>query len=189
MHPALKKYLETKITLSAAHEKLLSDCFKTKLARRNEILLPNGKIAGHLYFVVKGCLRIFLINEDGSESTRFLIFEGQTGTAFPSFILQQPSVASIQSIGASELITLSYKDRQMLLQKVPGWETVERLKLELDYIASIQRIESLITMDSKTRYKILLEKNPEIIQKLPSKIVADYLGISQETLSRLKSKK
>jgi hypothetical protein len=64
-----------------------------------------------------------------------------------------------------------------------------RTGLELDYIASIQRIESLITMDSKARYNILMQTQPEIIKRLPNKIVADYLGISQETLSRLKSKK
>jgi hypothetical protein len=64
-----------------------------------------------------------------------------------------------------------------------------RQVLELAYIESIQRIESLITMDAKARYKILLRDHPEIIQRLPSRIVADYLGISQETLSRLKSKK
>ena len=189
MHPSLKKYLEAKINLSPEHEVLVSDCFKSKFAKRNEILVPNGKVARHIYFVAKGCLRIFLINEDGSESTRFLIFEGHIGTAFPSFILGEPSAASVQALEASELLALSYTDRQMLLQKVPGWETMERINLELDYIASIKRIESFITMDSKARYKILMDNDPEIIQKIPAKIIADYLGISQETLSRLKSKK
>ena len=189
MHAALQKYLEGKINLSPEHEVLVSECFKPKFAKRNEILVPNGKVARHVFFVIKGCLRIFLINENGSESTRFLIFEGHIGTAFPSFILREPSVASVQSLEASELLVLSYIDRQMLLQKVPGWETMERINLELDYIASVQRIESFITMDAKARYKILQNNNPEIIQRLPSKIIADYLGISQETLSRLKSKK
>ncbi len=57
------------------------------------------------------------------------------------------------------------------------------------YIAAIQRIESFITMDARARYEVLLENNPEMIQRLPAKIVADYLGISQETLSRLRAKK
>jgi CRP/FNR family cyclic AMP-dependent transcriptional regulator len=59
----------------------------------------------------------------------------------------------------------------------------------MDYIASIKRIESLITMDATQRYKQLMETPPTLIQRLPNKIIADYLGISQETLSRLKSKK
>ena len=189
MHPALKKYLEGKITLSAQQEQLVSDCFKQKFTKRNEILVPKGAIARHIYFVVKGCLRVFLTSEDGNESTRFLVFDGRFGTAFPSFILRQPSVASVQSLEASELLTLSYADRQILYQQVPGWETMDRIGLELDYIASIQRIESFITLDAKARYDILRLTNPELLQRLPGKIVADYLGISQETLSRLKAKK
>jgi len=189
MHPALKKHLAGKIRLTPEQEELVNSSFKPKTARRNEILVRKGDIARHLYFVVKGCLRVFLTDENGNESTRFLIFDGHMGTAFPSFILKKPSSAAIQSLGSSELLTLSNTDRQTLFNKLPGWETVYRLELEREYIASIQRIESLITMDAKARYKTLLRDQPQLIQRLPARIVADYLGISQETLSRLKSKK
>jgi hypothetical protein len=130
---------------------------------------------------------VFLIDDNGNESTRFLIFEGRFGTAFPSFTLRQPSAAAIQSIEASEILMISYQDYQTLLNVVPGWERMARIGLEMDYIDSIVRIESLISMDAKQRYNILMKQNPKLIQRLPNKIVADYLGISQETLSRLKS--
>jgi CRP-like cAMP-binding protein len=189
MHIALRKYLEGRISLSPEQEELVNSCFKPISARRNEILVPKGSIARQIYFVVKGCLRIFLISEDGTESTRYLVFDGHIGTAFPSFILRQPSVAAIQSLEPSELLALSYADRETLMKTIPGWETMERKAIELEYIASIQRIESFITLDARARYQQLLQRNPEIIQRLPSRIVADYLGISQETLSRLKAKK
>jgi len=189
MHPALKKHLTGKITLTPEQEELAGSCFNPLSARRNEILVHKGDIARLLYFVVKGCLRIFLTNEDGSESTRHLVFDGQFGTAFPSFILRQPSAASVQSLGPSQLLTLSYTHRQTLFDKIPGWESMYRKEVEHAYIASIQRIEGLIAQDATARYKTLLLEQPELIQRLPSKIVADYLGISQETLSRLKTKK
>ncbi|QNF34304.1 Crp/Fnr family transcriptional regulator [Adhaeribacter swui] len=189
MHPALSKYLHGKINLSLPHQEFVNSCFKLKYTRRHEILVPKGGIAKHIYFVVKGCLRVFLTQEDGSESTRFLLFEGRLGTAFPSFILQQPSMATLESLEPSEVLMLSYANHQTLLQEVPGWETMYRHCLELDYIAAIQRIESFITQDAKARYLTLLQNYPEIIQRLPAKIIADYLGISQETLSRLKAKK
>jgi len=189
MHPALTKYLQGKISLSPQQQEVVSRCFKLKIAKRNQLLLAKGAVARQLYFVVKGCLRVFLTDEQGKESTRFLLFEGRMGTAFPSFILNQPSVASIQSLEHSELLTLSQQNRQMLYQEVPGWETMDRISLELEYIAAIQRIESFITQDAKARYEGLQQANPEIIQRLPAKIVADYLGISPETLSRLKAKK
>jgi CRP/FNR family cyclic AMP-dependent transcriptional regulator len=102
--------------------------------------------------------------------------------------LRQPSVAAIQSIEASEILLISYRDFQTLLDKVPGWEKMYRIMLEKGYRDSILRIESLISMDAKERHNILMGKNPKLIQRLPGKIVADYPGISQETLSRLKSK-
>ncbi|MBB6109587.1 cAMP-binding domain of CRP or a regulatory subunit of cAMP-dependent protein kinases [Mucilaginibacter lappiensis] len=189
MHPALQKQIEGKIVLTAEQEQLVSSCYKPRLTKRGEILLEKGSVARYLFFVVKGCLRVFLTKEDGSEWTRFLIFEDHFGTAFPSFVQQKPSVAAIQSMEASELFMISRQDSQMLLREIPGWETMIRLGLEQDYIASIERIESLITLDAKERYNILMKTQPGLIQRLPSKIIADYLGISQETLSRLKSKK
>src|SRR4051812_41672415 len=98
MHPALQTFLKGKLSLSPEHEELVSRCFKHKLTKRNELLVPQGSIARYVYFVVKGCLRVFLVRTNGSESTRILIFEGQMGTAFPSFILQQPSGACVQSL-------------------------------------------------------------------------------------------
>jgi CRP-like cAMP-binding protein len=189
MHPALKKYLAGKIELSPAQEELVGKYFIEKSAERNEILVPAGSIARYLYFVIKGCLRIFLTNEDGTESTRFLIFEGKMGTAFPSFILKEPSVAAIQSLEPSELLILRNEDRESLYQNIPSWETMDRLELEKEYIKAIRRIEYLITVDSRERYHLLMKDNPEMIRRLPARIIADYLGISPETLSRLKSKR
>ena len=128
------------------------------------------------------------MDNTGKESTRFLIPEGRFGTAFPSFILQEPSPAFIQGIEPSEILYLTYQEFRLLSDVLPGWEKLYIKNLEHDYIASIRRIESLITMNAKERYALLMEDNPGLIQRLPSKIIADYLGISQETLSRLKSK-
>lgn len=189
MHPALRQYLAGRIELSPAHEELVNQCFIAKKAVRNEVLLPAGSIARHLYFVLKGCLRVFLTNAAGDESTRFLIFEGQMGTAFPSFIERTPSAAAIQSPEPSELLMLLYEDRERLFKEIPGWETIERIEIEKAYINSIKRIESLITANSKERYQLLMQEHPEMIKRLPSRMIADYLGISPETLSRLKAKK
>jgi CRP-like cAMP-binding protein len=189
MHPALQTYLAGKITLSDEQASIVSRCFKAKGTKRNEILVAKGSVARHVYFVVKGCLRVFLTDDQGNESTRFLVLEGRFGTAFPSFILRQPSIASLQSPEPSELLMISYEDRQTLYERIPGWETMDRMGLELDYIEAIQRIERFISLDASARYDTLQQTNPEIIHRLPAKIIADYLGISPETLSRLKSKR
>lgn len=188
MHPVLKNYLTARGEISAAHLELIDSLFIRKITKRNEILLPAGSIAKNSYFVISGCLRIFLTSTEGVESTRFLIFEGEMGTAFPSFILREPSAATIQSTEPSEILQLSYENRAFLMKHVPGWETTERLEIEKAYINSIRRIEGLITTDARERYRLLMLQHPEMIKRLPSRVIADYLGISPETLSRLKTK-
>ncbi|HEY4325289.1 MAG TPA: Crp/Fnr family transcriptional regulator [Mucilaginibacter sp.] len=189
MHDVLKNSLVGLTALSDEQWAFVLNHFKSKTTKRNELLLEKGNTCQNIYFVVKGCLRIFLAGDDGQESTRIFIFEGNFGTAFPSFVLRQPSAAAIQSIEASDVLYISYQHFQTLLETIPGWEKMYRIILEKGYIESILRIESLISMDAAERYNILLEKNPKLIQRLSAKIVADYLGISQETLSRLKSRK
>jgi CRP-like cAMP-binding protein len=163
MFDLLQAYLTKHISLTDEELAVFCSKFRVKTTKRSEILLEGGSICRNMHFVNKGCLRIYLVDENGRESTRFLIPEGRFGTAFPSFILQLPEI-------------------------LPRWEQIYRMNLERDYIDAILRIESLITMDAKERYALLMANSPGLIQRLPSKIIADYLGISQETLSRLKSK-
>ncbi len=186
---SLKKYLLTNFHALEEDIDYFLGKYKHRVTKRNEILLQAGEICPCMYFVNTGCLRIYMLDAEGREATRFLVMDGRFGTAFPSFILQEPSLAYIQSIEPSDLLYINFTDFRELIDNFPGWESVYRKNLELDYIASIKRIESLITMDAKERYNRLLTNEPEIIRRLPSKIIADYLGISQETLSRLKSKR
>ncbi|MBS1529988.1 MAG: Crp/Fnr family transcriptional regulator [Bacteroidetes bacterium] len=188
MFDQLKAYLGKHIDITEEELAVFCSRFRLKTTKRNEILLEGGSVCRNIHFVNKGCLRIYLVDEHARESTRFLVPEGRFGTAFPSFILQEPSKAWIQSIEPSEILLLSYEAFKELPLILPRWEQVYRMNLERDYIDAINRIESLITMDAKERYALLMASNPALIQRLPSKIIADYLGISQETLSRLKSK-
>lgn len=183
MHPVLRQHFTTQLSLSAEQEALVDRCFKPMTAKRNEILVRKDSITRYIYVVIKGCLRIFLIGDDGNEWTRFLIFEGRMGTAFPSFILRQPSAAAVQSLEPSELLVISYEDREILLQTLPGFERLYRMALEMEYIASIQRIESLITLDAKSRYNHLLETNPGFGPIIDRHRVGATCGASQSRQS------
>jgi CRP-like cAMP-binding protein len=188
MHSLLKEYLEEFISMSPETEQLIDSSFKYHAAKKNEVLVAEGTIAKYVYFVLKGCLRVFVIDESGNESTRYLVFEKQFGTAFPSFILKEPSAATVQCVGPAEVLMLSYDYRAKLVAQIQGFETMLRKQTEMAYIASIRRVEAMITMKSADRYRMLIKDNPDISQRVPARIIADYLGISQETLSRLKAK-
>jgi len=188
MYQILESYLAKHIEIPKDDLETFLSKFKLQKTKRGEVLLEAGSICRHVYFVNKGCLRVYLLDAQGRESTRILIPENNFGTAFPSFILREPSLASIQSIEPSEVLSLTYEAFIELPNLLPAWEKVYRMNLEKAYIDSIKRIESLITMGARERYALFMQNSPGLVQRLPSKIIADYLGISQETLSRLKSK-
>src|ERR1700712_1700286 len=143
MYELLKKYITSHVDVPEGQLDTFCSKFKSKTTKRGEILLEAGSVCKHMHFVNKGCLRVYLMDEAGKESTRFLIPGGRFGTAFPSFILQEPSLAFIQSIGPSEILYLSYQDFRELPDILPEWGKIYSMNLEQDYIASIKRIESL----------------------------------------------
>ncbi|MBO9637343.1 MAG: Crp/Fnr family transcriptional regulator, partial [Siphonobacter aquaeclarae] len=88
----------------------------------------------------------------------------------------------------SELLAISGYDFQRLLAEIPSWEFFYRQYLELAYVTNTNRLMSFITLDAAARYRLLLQEKPEIVRRLPNQVVASYLRISPETLSRLKSR-
>jgi CRP/FNR family transcriptional regulator, cyclic AMP receptor protein len=185
----LAETLRKHTTLSERKVKKVVTAYQPFVTKRNQTLLRKGNIANYLYFVEKGCLRVFITDESGNQFTRFLIEEGMDGTAFPSFIQRKPSSASIQCIGKCEVLRISYTAREQLYEAVPEMEKYYRKIIELAYVDAIHRIESLISMNAQERYQLILKEKPRLLQQLPANVIAEYMGISKETLSRLKSKK
>ncbi|WP_406824533.1 Crp/Fnr family transcriptional regulator [Pedobacter sp. KACC 23697] len=184
----LSNYIREKIIISdEVMEKVLS-FFKFVQVKKNEILISPGETCQRIYFVDKGCLRIFFLTAGGTEATRHFAFENQFATALVSFITNETSKEFVQAVEDTNLSYISQNDFYSLLQIVPQWEKLYRHYLEYAYVTNTNRLMSFITLDATARYRQLLAQNPSIVMRLPNKMVASYLNISQETLSRLKSK-
>lgn len=189
MYDQLKQFIRDKVAISEEELDAILPFFKTLAAKKNKLLVSHSEYSQQLYFVEKGCLRIFFINEEGQESTRFLAFENHFASALVSFITEVPAVEYVQALEDSELLCINRKDFFYLLEKYPVWEKFYRHYLEFAYVTNTNRLMSFITMDAKTRYENLLKERPIVVKRLPNKVVASFLNISQETLSRLKSRK
>ncbi|MEG2102701.1 Crp/Fnr family transcriptional regulator [Flavobacterium sp. FlaQc-28] len=188
MYKQIEDYIKREIVVDESELKTILSFFKPLQPKKNEILVTHGQTSQRMFFVGKGCLRIFFINEEGLDSTRYLAFEDSFATALVSFITEEPSFEFIQALEETELLYINQKDFYHLTAIIPAWEKFYRHYLEMAYITNTKRLMSFITMDAKERYKLLLNQNPAYVQRLPNKMVASYLNISQETLSRLKSK-
>lgn len=188
MNKQLAEYINQRITVSTTELELILSFFKPLKAKKNELLITQGQTSQHMFFVLEGCLRIFYINEEGQEATRYLGFENSLTTALLSFISEKPSFEYIQALEHTDLLYITQNDFKQLLEVVPAWEQFYRRYLEYAYVLNTKKLMSFVTMDAKELYKQLLEEHPLVVKRLSSKIVASYLNISQETLSRLKSK-
>jgi CRP-like cAMP-binding protein len=109
-------------------------------------------------------------------------------TSLTSFISQQPSFEFVDALENSELLYISRNNFYNLIKEIPEWERFYIKLLEFAYIYQNKRIEELVTLSAGERYDILMKEHPGYIQRLSNKILASYLDVTQETLSRLKSK-
>ncbi len=188
MIESLRYQLQIHTSLDKSQLDTVLTYFKLKKVKRNTILLSQGEICNDLYFIGKGCLRIYYLTKQGKEKTRYLAFDGSIVTSTSSYISQQPSFEFIESIENSELLAINQKDFFQLVSDIPEWGKFYRMILEKAYLGQNKRIESLITLSAKQRYENVLKENPLYVQRLSNRILASYLNITQETLSRLKSK-
>lgn len=189
MYELLNEYIKEKIAISDESLQTVNQYFKPLKLKKNEFLLHTGQACQRTYFVMEGCLRIFFINEAGQEATRYLAFEKQFATGLVSFITEQPSLEYVQAVTATKILYISRHDFHALIKVVPEWEGFYRHYLEYAYVLNTNRLMSFLTLDAGERYKRLLEEAPEIVKRLSNKLVASYLNMSQETLSRVKSKR
>ena len=172
--------------LSDEAKNALQDCFKKITKSKNEFLLQEGKICRHLYFLEKGALRGFY-NLDEKEITHWFGFENDFVTSFHSFITQEPAVENIQLLEGSILWAISKDELTALFNSYHEIERLVRIAYEKYYIRLEERFVNAQFKTAKERYENLLQHTPHILEHAPLGCVASYLGISQETLSRIRS--
>lgn len=161
--------------------------FKPLKTKRNEMLLLQGEVCKHYYFVNKGCLRLFTVNKEGVEGTRYFAFEGAFGTALPSLIEQTPAFEYVQTIEKSELLAISRDSFFHLVDTVPQFAFIYRKILEASFITAQKRIYGFQGLDGLEKVKWVMEYNPKLLTRVSNKLAASFLGLTPSTLSRLKS--
>ena len=183
----LFQHIQAYSSLSPEARTALEECFREKVLNANECLLTEGTICRHLYFLEQGALR-GCYTLDGREITHWFAFENDFVTSFHSFITGEPAVEMIQAIEGSILWSISKEDLNRLFRQFREIETAVRVAYEKYYIRLEERFVNAQFKTASERYTELLEQNPHILNRVPLGQVASYLGITQETLSRVRSR-
>jgi|SRR5205809_1964290 CRP-like cAMP-binding protein len=187
MYDLILKNISRFITLTPEEEQYFISLLKVKKLRKKQYLLQEGEICRNEYFVTKGCLRTYTIDEKGLEHViQFSIEDWWTGDMY-SFLTQNPSSYTIDAIEDSELLYLDKVSHDELYLKVPKFERFFRHLLQYAFISMQERINATLSQTADQRYCSFIEKYPLMEQRLPLKQIASYLGITPESLSRIRS--
>ena len=154
---------------------------------KGEMLVSAGAICKNIYLIRKGILRSY-IKEDKKEITTWISGEQELATCITSFGLQQPARENIQALEDCELSALSIDDLQYLYDNFPEANIVGRKILEKYYREAEERAFIARLMEATSKYKHFIATKSDLLNRVPLKFIASYLGMTLETLSRIRSK-
>jgi CRP-like cAMP-binding protein len=181
----LYRYFDQFYLLNQASRDALEKTCSEVLLPKNELLQPFGHTCKTIYYIKSGIARIFYY-KDGTDITEYFAFENNIVARVESLFTGQPSKKAIQMLEDSHLIAIHVPGLYQLYDTFPQIERLFRLIFEAGYVETVNRMESLQFHTAEERYLDLLKK-PNIIQRIPLKHIASYLGITQVSLSRIRS--
>lgn len=186
MYQTLLNTLNQYVILSPKHQEELKKLVKPQDLPKDSVLLKSGEVSNYLHFLLQGSVRAIYYS-DSKEITAWFGFEGDFINSFYSFVSRKPSPESIVVISDCKLLSISYQTLQSLYEKDLVWNKLGRLIIEQYYAEYRERILSLQSMSAAERYDQILQERPDILEKVKLGHLASYLGITQETLSRLRA--
>jgi CRP-like cAMP-binding protein len=172
--------------MSEKEFEMLLSYFEVKIIPKKEYYLKSGKICRHKAYVNKGCLRNYVIDEQGHERVLFFPIEDWWVADIDSYYSGEPATNFIQAIEDCELLEISKENFLLLENKIPKLSQWYSLKMTRRATTINRRMEELKTMSPRARYLDLLKNRPDIFQRIPLQYIASYLNIEPQSLSRLR---
>jgi CRP-like cAMP-binding protein len=188
MYEFLLKYINEHATkpLTDNEVELVKSAFLPKKLRKKQYLLQEGDVCKHFAFIVKGAMRQYSVDDKGIDHIVYLSIENWWVGDRESFVMLTPSVYNIDAWEDSELLLITRADLLNLLSLVPAMAEMARLMDEKNSIAMQRRLNASISFSAEKRYGDFANSYPDFIQRFPQHIIASYLGITKETLSRVR---
>ena len=188
MYEVFFQKFNEKVSLTQEEEAFVRTYLTPKKLRKKQYLLQEGDICKHLCVVEKGALRAYVLNEKGDEHITAFALEGWTMGDLSSFIKEEPATLNIDALEDCELVLISKAAHDELLQKMPKYETYIRKLMTDAYMALQKRTANMISLNLEERYNALMQMYPNIVQRVPQHMIASFMGLSPETLSRVRSR-
>ena len=186
MFEAFITYITQQVALSAEEIEMVRSVHVHRRIRKRQFLLHEGEVCRYSCFVVKGCLRAYRISNDGSEHILRFAVENWWINDNESYNTGKPAKSNIDALEDTEVILISKENLDLLLLKIPNLQQLIDKLLARSYDASQQRIYLNISSTAVEKYDHFVKTYPSLPARLSLRTIAAYLGVSRETLSRVK---
>jgi CRP-like cAMP-binding protein len=185
-----RQQMEMFVTFTDAEWALFAQQLYRRDIRKKEALVEHGKVCNEIGFILSGSFRFFY-EKEGLEISNYFCFQGELVSSYQSFLKRSPSFPAIQAMEEASLLCFSHAGLQQLLGNAlvaPKMERFGRLVAEYLICCYEDRLVSFVTQNPEERYRSLLEKQPDLLQRIPQHYVANYLGITPVSLSRIRKR-
>ena len=183
----LLDYISKYVTLTNTEEQFLTSRLLSRKYIKGQYILQQGDISKTECFIISGCTKMFYLDDKGQEHIIMFSVEDWWTSDLGSFISQTPSDFNVQCLENTEIIQFSYDNIEELFSEIPKLKRFFRKIIEKALVASQKRIIRNFSLTAKERYLIFMENYPKIEQRIPQYMIASYLGITKEFLSKIKS--
>ncbi|UPZ15160.1 Crp/Fnr family transcriptional regulator [Flavobacterium humidisoli] len=186
MYEIFQKYLEEKTELTQAESERIQSFAIIKKLRKKQYLLQEGDVWKYDAFITKGCVRTYTVDEKGSEHVNNFSIENWWTGDRESLMMQQPSRFNIDAIEDTELVLFTHENFELLCREIPAFNNMVNAILQRSFIAAQNRIQASLTLTAEEKYLNFISKYPGFASRIPQTMIASYLGMTPETLSRIR---
>jgi CRP-like cAMP-binding protein len=183
---SFKRFIQQSISINDEDFNTVLNLIKVKKIKKREFLLNQGVVCNEVSFVSKGLLRNYYL-KDGNEINTCFCMENTLSLSLESLLSRSSSKESIQAIEDSTIVSLSYTNLMKLYTINSKWESLSRILTEKECLRLSNKAEVNSFKTAKNKYQRLLENEPKLIQRVPIQYLASYIGVSRETISRVRS--
>jgi len=181
----LRKTVDAVYALPPDDWEVFAASWRLKAVSRKQVLTVAGQQENYLYFITSGVQRIFHLDEQGREATVLFTYAPSFGGVIDSLLLQKPSKYYYETLSGSTFLQLSFRELESMMKTRPSIDAFIRKALSISLSGLLERIVDLQCYSSEEKFRKLLQRSPHILQLVPHKYLASYLGMDATNFSKL----
>ena len=185
----IKSYLDQIASISELDWTFFTSKLKRRIISKKSIFLKATEIENHISFIESGVVRLFIPKENPEKEITFgFSFKNQFVSAYDSFLTQTPSAYQLQALTETKILSISYKDLQLVYKHTHIGNLVGRLIAERLFLIKSKREQNLLNLSAEERYLKLFKERPELLKVIPLKYISSYIGVTAQALSRIRKR-